>query len=499
MTKELKKIKEGINFLSLGTLVSNVFLFIKAILLVRYFGAENYGLLSLVLGLPILLELIIVNTDYYLVYRLPREIIKGETGSDDRASLIICSYIVKSLSVIFTSFILYFFSEEIATTIGYGNLISAIEIVAVVNLFKIIRGPLNIAVFNQFQKYSHSMISDFIDKLGYLLVAVISVSLNYSIEEYLILSIFAIVPVSIYNNFQLLIRRDYYLGKSFNIDLSKDLKEMITYSIPNTFRRQLDRYHGIIIRYIIGYLLNASSVGIITFVYNIYDLIWAVCLNGQKVFITSLSKDHRKDVFLRRIKKILLNFNFLMIIAFFAMILFAHNIVSIIGGNEFLAGSDLLKNLSFSIYFVQLSIVIGTYLVFYNLNYTYFFIQLSKALFILSISAYIVYLTKEMTLLPWITNIAMFSELVLITIIAVNGLKVRLSKNERLYIFASLMIITFSYFVTTSIEATITYEEIWSLGSISTRVITFLALTSFTYIFHLKSEDFVIRFRNKFT
>ena len=104
-----------------------------------------------------------------------------------------------------------------------------------------------------------------------------------------------------------------------------------------------------------------------------------------------------------------------------------------------------------------------------------------------------------MTLLPWITNIAMFSELVLITIIAVNGLKVRLSKNERLYIFASLMIITFSYFVTTSIEATITYEEIWSLGSISTRVITFLALTSFTYIFHLKSEDFVIRFRNKFT
>ena len=62
-----------------------------------------------------------------------------------------------------------------------------------------------------------------------------------------------------------------------------------------------------------------------------------------------------------------------------------------------------------------------------------------------------------------------------------------------------LGIITFSYFVTTSIEATITYEEIWSLGSISTRVITFLALTSFTYIFHLKSEDFVIRFRNKFT
>ena len=169
MTQELKIIKEGISFLSIGTLLSNVLLFIKAILLVRYFGAENYGLLSLVLGLPILLELIIVNTDYYLVYRLPREIIKGKTGSDNRASLIICSYIVKSLSVIFTSFILYFFSEEIAITIGYRNLVSAIEIAAVVNFLKIIRGPLNIAVFNQFQKYSHSMVSDFLDKSNKLI------------------------------------------------------------------------------------------------------------------------------------------------------------------------------------------------------------------------------------------------------------------------------------------------------------------------------------------
>ena len=493
MASELEKIKKGISFLSLGTIFSNVFLFLKALLLIRYFGVEQYGILSLVLGLPILIEIFIVNTDYYLIYRIPKEINKLQDGEpDNRGSLILSSFFIKSISIILTSLILLIFAEQIAGFMQYEQIENSIKIIAIVFMSNIARGPLNIAIFNSFQHYKYSMTSEVLDKLGQLLTTIIAVTLSFSIDEYLIINILSIFPVAIFNNFLLFKKKSDYLGSIQKKNLFQDIRTMVIFSLPNSFRRQLDRYHGVFLRYVIGYILNASAVGIITFVYNIVDLIWAVCLNGQRVFVTSLAKTENKELFAERAKKILVNFNFFMVFVFISLILSAPYITLIVGGSEFQVADGLLRDLSFSLYFIQLSIVIGTYLVFYELNYTYLAIQIVKVILIILFSSLLIYQTQQINLIPWVNNIIVFLEFLFVSRIVLKGLGYKLESAEKFFLVFNVCILILVYISSVILDLYPFYQNFLSLSSIITRSIIFMLSMYIVFLLHRKYNSFVI-------
>jgi len=271
-----------------------------------------------------------------------------------------------------------------------------------------------------------------------------------------------------------------------------DLKVMAVFSFPNSIRRQVVRYHGVILRYLTAAILDVFSVGIVAFIYNIFDLISSVCTTGQKVFITSLAKAKNKKSFFERLKKIIANFNFIMIIIGLAIILGAPYIVYIIGGSEFSVATKLVKDFVFAQYFVQLLYVIGTFLVYYNLNYTYLFIEVSKTVLIIITSYFIIAHSQTIDYIPWIDASFIFLELIVISSIILYSLRIKISTRVIQFFLANIAILFFYLVITSALEQHIFFSNFLSFGSIVTRGILFTIGACITYLIHKPVEGFVI-------
>ena len=491
---ELKKIKSGIKYLSAGSIFSNIFIFLKAIILIRYFGVETYGLLSLALGIPIIFEMLILNTDYYLSYKVPKEIIKGKkSGNDRRKNLILTSYILKTGTIIFLSSLMYLFAKNISQIIGFQELESSIKIVAIVFLSKIFLGPLNIAIFNAFQDYQKSMIAGLLDKFGHFLTALIAVLIDASLDQYLLIHIFSVSLAGIYQNLILYRYSDHFLkGKMTFDNFFQDLKSMTIFSFPNSVRRQVVRYHGVFLRYLTAAVLDVFSVGIVAFIYNIFDLISVICTTGQKVFITSLAKVKDKDAFYIRVKKIIVNFNFIMIVIGLSIIFGAPYIVFIVGGDEFSDAASLIRDFVFAQYFLQILYVIGTYLVYYNLNYLYLFIEISKTTLIILTSYLVILSSQTIAYIPWVDAGFIFLEVAIISRIIMNSLGERISFKILRFFTSSFMILLFFLLVSSTLDQFRFYNEFLSLESIFIRMILFIMGVFFAYYIHKSIPGFVV-------
>ena len=361
-------------------------------------------------------------------------------------------------------------------------------------LSKIFLGPLNIAIFNAFQDYQKSMIAGLLDKFGHFLAALIALLMNASLDEYLLIHIFSVSLVSIYQNFILYKYRDLFLkGKITTDNLYKDLKTMAIFSFPNSVRRQVVRYHGVFLRYLTAAVLDVFSVGIVAFIYNIFDLISVVSTTGQKVFITSLAKTHDKKSFYIRAKKIFVNFNFIMIGIGLSMILGAPYIVAIVGGSEFSVATSLVRDFVFAQYFLQILYVIGTYLVYYNLNYSYLFIEISKTFLIILTSYLFIVSTQTIIYIPWVDAFFIFMALLIVSRIIVSSLGEEISFSIIKLFFSSVLILVIFFGASLILDEFPFYFEFLNVWSVFTRMMLFVLGIYIAYLIHKAFPAFVVR------
>jgi len=382
----MKKVKESSKQLIKGAIIVIIGLFFGKLISYGYtiiiarIGSEVFGLYNL--GISIISFLIIFSL-FGLNSGIVRYISYYRTKKDEsRIKGIIKSSLKISIPLsIFFSLILFIFSSTISKNIFHNpNLILVLRILAfAIPIIVITEIFLNI--FTAFKRIEYKIfIIEVLEKLVRIIIAFVLIYLGFTLKAAIfsyIISIIISFLLSIYFS-----EKVFFFFKS-KIKAIEMKKELIIYSFPLLFSGVLISIVKWIDTIMIGFLKNASDVGVYNVALSTSYLMVIIPTAVMSLFLPIITEKYSKNNYkeIKNISKNVIRWIFILNISLFTIILtFSKEILKLMFGQEYILGNNSLIILLIGYLIFSFAHVHSNYLVMIKKTRLILFINVFMAL-----------------------------------------------------------------------------------------------------------------------
>ena len=273
---QVKTIFKNSSWLSISQVITSVCAFLWTIIIARYLGVADYGIVSFAISFNLLLGIIM---DIGMSTYVTREIAKHKELVYKYTNNI---FFVKLILAI----ILFFISGILLFLMGYSNLTILVTLVFTLEaIFISMTGYLN-AVFQAFEDLKYQSIGTILNS-GFLLLGIlITISFNWGV---LAVAVSYAIAYSIYFSFMLARYIKRFNFPKFELDLSF-IKEVIINSVPFGLTNFFYNIYFSIDVVMLSYLAGDYATGLYKSAYNIINVFTTFFIVYQGVFFPVMSK-----------------------------------------------------------------------------------------------------------------------------------------------------------------------------------------------------------------
>jgi O-antigen/teichoic acid export membrane protein len=356
--KSLNKIVTGTGFVSIGFLISYIFIFVSSILIARRWTENEIGVYSLAYSL---FEIFMIICTLGLIQGLVRSIAhaRGKKELQKIPIFILSSIFYSIITSIVISFILFFLSDYISNNIFHESaLIFPLKILAI-SLPFVALNIIFIAIFRGYEKIRPFVYFRHILGRGLILFfVIIIIFLNYSFNSlfygHLLSGIFILISIIIYTikKGKLKFLKKY----DFKLIFSSETKELLSFSLPLLIVDILDLVILWSSTLVLGILKTTAETGFYNVAKPFSSFLGFPMVALMITFIPVFSKlysrgklDEMRSNYLILTKWICL----LTLPVFIIFFLYTDQLISIIVGPNYLPSANALKILAFAYIFMN--------------------------------------------------------------------------------------------------------------------------------------------------
>ena len=351
LNNSLEKIASGASIGFIGLVVGMVFGYLSRMILARFLGPSEYGLISI--GFTVLTIAVMfswaglpVGVERYVSF------FKGKEDNARIKGTIVSALKINTLLSITIALIIFAGARWISVNIFHEPaLIPILRIFSIAIPFHVVADDMLAAIIG-FQNMKYKVYVEHIFKNGFKLILIVSFLLvGFGITGATwgwVISIIC-MPFLAFYIFNSKIFPKFTSVKSIPID-----KELFSYSWPLLFSGVLQTLMIVMDTFMLGYLSTSSSVGIYNAAQPTANLIPIVLLSFGTIFTPIASELYARDKIdvLKNTYTIVTKWILIFVLpAFLLMSLFSTNILRILFGEEYISGNIALIILAFG-YFI---------------------------------------------------------------------------------------------------------------------------------------------------
>ena len=337
---QVKSIFKNTSWLSLSQIITSICAFLWTIIIARYLGVSDYGIVSFAISFNGLLGIIM---DIGMSTYITREIAKHKDLVYKYTNNI---FLIKLILAI----ILFFISGILLFALGYSNLTILVTLIFTLELIFISMTNYLNGVFQSFEELKYQAIGTILNS-GFLLIGIlITMGLNLGV---LAISASYAVAYCIYFSYMLLIYIKRFNFPKFELDFSF-IKEVMINSVPFGLTNFFYTIYFSIDIVMLSYLAGDYATGIYKSAYNIITVFTTLFPIYTSVFFPVLSKFFQESQNLIRISyELSVKYLLLFILPISVGIFFyARPLINLVYSNQYSLASTPMQILIWTVAFL---------------------------------------------------------------------------------------------------------------------------------------------------
>ncbi len=273
---QIKSIFKNTSWMTVSQIITSACAFIWTIIIARYLGVANYGIVSFAISFTGLLGIIMdLGMSTYVV----REIAKHKDQLDKYMNNIFLFKFILAIALFFISGILLYL-------LGYSSLTILITLLFTIELILMSMVTFIVAIFQSFEKLKYQSIGAIINSIFLLIGILVTISLDYGI---IFIAISYIVGYIFYFGYMFYNYVKNFGFPSFELDLSF-IKSVVINAIPFGLTNFFYTIYFSIDIVMLSYLTGDYATGLYKSAYNIINVFSTFFVVYQSVVFPVMSK-----------------------------------------------------------------------------------------------------------------------------------------------------------------------------------------------------------------
>ena len=336
----VKNLFKNTSWMMISQLIAGVFSFVWTILIARYLGVDDFGILSFGISFTCLITILLdLGVTTYAIRDISRNY---ELAGDYLGKLIPLKILLSILT--------FLLSYVILILMGYGNITIIVTMILVFQIAFMSMNSLFLGGFQAFGKLKYQAIStfiySFIQLIAVLLVIYFNLGVIYIAVTYVVGYLAAMIYLSFSTNKHIAVPKF-----SFDIDF---WNKSIKYSLPFALTAVFYSIYYSIDMVMLSYISGDYATGIYNAAYKIMSVLFTFFPVYQNVVFPLMSKlftdseDLLKLSFVKSVKYLLL----ILLPVTVGITLYSDQLIVLIYGNNYLLSAKVMNILVWSVSFL---------------------------------------------------------------------------------------------------------------------------------------------------
>ena len=337
---QIQSLFKNTSWLSVSQIIASICAFLWTIIIARYLGVSDYGIVSFAISFTTLIGILMdLGISTYIV----RELAKNKSLITKYFNNIFLFKVILAIG-------LFFLSGIILILFGYSNLKILVTMIFTVELIVMSLTGFLIGVFFFFLKVKYQAIGSILNSILLLIGILITINFDWGVVS---IAVAYTVAYSIYFTYMLLNYFKYFNFPNFELDFNF-IKEVVKGAIPFGLTQFFYSIYFSIDIVMLSYLTGDYSTGIYKSAYNIIYVFTTFFIVYQGVAFPVMSKFFKESQNLIKVSyELSVKYLLLIIIPLsIGIFLYARPLVDLIYSNNFSLASTPVQILIWSVSFL---------------------------------------------------------------------------------------------------------------------------------------------------
>ena len=337
---QIQSLFKNTSWLSVSQIIASICAFLWTIIIARYLGVSDYGIVSFAISFTTLIGILMdLGISTYIV----RELAKNKSLITKYFNNIFLFKVILAIG-------LFFLSGIILILFGYSNLKILVTMIFTVELIVMSLTGFLIGVFQSIEKVKYQAIGSILNSILLLIGILITINFDWGVVS---IAVAYTVAYSIYFTYMLLNYFKYFNFPNFELDF-KFIKEVVKGAIPFGLTQFFYSIYFSIDIVMLSYLTGDYSTGIYKSAYNIIYVFTTFFIVYQGVAFPVMSKFFKESQNLIKVSyELSVKYLLLIIIPLsIGIFLYARPLVDLIYSNNFSLASTPVQILIWSVSFL---------------------------------------------------------------------------------------------------------------------------------------------------